>query len=76
MNKLTDNQTTWLKGLLEEELQRSCDELDEENFYMACEVAQKFNVSLMLYDDFEERLAEKKQEDKIIFEHDLNDYNQ
>jgi hypothetical protein len=76
MNKLTETQTTWLKGLLEEELQRSCDELDEENFYMACEVAQKFNVSLMLYDDFEERLAEKKQEDKIIFEHDLNDYNQ
>jgi hypothetical protein len=28
---------------------------------MACEVAEKFNVPLMLYDDFEERLAEKKQ---------------
>jgi hypothetical protein len=76
MNKLTDNQTTWLKGLLEEELQRSCDELDEENFYMACEVAEKFNVPLMLYDDFEERLAEKKHEERTIFEHDLNDYNQ
>jgi hypothetical protein len=74
MNKLTDNQTTWLKGLLEEELQRSCDELDEENFYMACEVAEKFNVPLMLYDDFEERLAEKKHEERTIFEHNLKDY--
>ena len=76
MNKLTDNQTTWLQGLLEEELQRSYDDLDEENFYMACEVAEKFNVSLMLYDDFEERLAEKKHEERTIFEHNLNDYNQ
>jgi hypothetical protein len=76
MNKLTDNQTTWLQGLLEDELQYSYDELDEENFYMACEVAEKFNVSLMLYDDFEERLAEKKHEERTIFEHDLNDYNQ
>jgi hypothetical protein len=74
MNKLTDNQTTWLKGLLEEELQRSYDEVDEENFYMACEVAEKFNVSLMLYDDFEERLAEKKHEERTIFEHNLKDY--
>jgi hypothetical protein len=76
MNKLTDNQTTWLQGLLEDELQYSYDELDEENFYMACEVAEKFNVPLMLYDDFEERLAEKKQEERTIFEHDINDYNQ
>jgi hypothetical protein len=76
MNKLTDNQTTWLQGLLEDELQYSYDELDEENFYMACEVAEKFNVSLMLYYDFEERLAEKKHEERTIFEHDLNDYNQ
>jgi hypothetical protein len=60
MNKLTDNQTRWLQGLLEEELQRSYDDLDEENFYMACEVAEKFNVSLILYDDFEERLARKE----------------
>jgi hypothetical protein len=43
---------------------------------MACEVAEKFNVPLMLYDDFEERLAEKKQQERTIFEHDLNDYNQ
>ena len=74
MNKLTDNQTTWLQGLLEDELQYSYDELDEENFYMACEVAEKFNVSLMLYDDFEERLAEKKHEELTIFEHNLKDY--
>ena len=76
MNKLTDTQTTWLQGLLEEELQRSYDDLDEENFYMACEVAERFNVSLILYDDFEERLHEKNQEERTIFEHDLNDYNQ
>ena len=76
MNKLTETQTTWLQGLLEDELQYSYDELDEENFYMACEVAEKFNVPLMLYDDFEERLAEKKQQERTIFEHDLNDYNQ
>jgi hypothetical protein len=74
MNKLTETQTKWLQGLLEEELQRSYDDLDEENFYMACEVAEKFNVSLMLYNDFEERLHEKNQEDKIMFEHDLKDY--
>jgi hypothetical protein len=76
MNKLTETQTRWLQGLLEDELQYSYDELDEENFYMACEVAEKFNVPLMLYDDFEERLAEKKHEERTIFEHDLNDYNQ
>jgi hypothetical protein len=74
MNKLTETQARWLKGLLEEELQQSYDELDEENFYMACEVAEKFNVSLMLYDDFEERLAEKKHEERTIFEHNLKDY--
>ena len=76
MNKLTETQIRWLQGLLEDELQYSYDELDEENFYMACEVAEKFNVPLMLYDDFEERLAEKKHEERTIFEHDLNDYNQ